>query len=49
MRRVVVFVALTLFALLALLAPDRPGSAEEQNELVVIATASNRGEVDPCG
>ncbi len=51
MRRLALFAALVLFTLLCLLTADRPGSAEAQNDsdLLVVATASNRGEVDPCG
>jgi hypothetical protein len=42
--------ALALLAALGLLLPaERPGPAADQGDLVVLATASNRGEVDPCG
>jgi hypothetical protein len=42
--------ALALLALLGLLLPAGwPGPAAEESGLVVLATASNRGEVDPCG
>jgi len=41
---------LALLALLGLLLPAGwPGPAADEAGLVLLATASNRGEVDPCG
>jgi hypothetical protein len=50
MRGLKVWFALITLALGGLLAagPTPPAAAPE-GELLVIATASNRGEVDPCG
>ena len=50
MRRAsLVLIMAIVFALASLLSAQRPGTADEPNDLVVLATASNRGEVDPCG
>lgn len=50
MRRVALpLVMVFVIALASLLSAERPGRADEPNDLVVLATASNRGEVDPCG
>jgi hypothetical protein len=50
MRRVApILFMVFVFALVSLLSAERPGAADEPTDLVVLATASNRGEVDPCG
>lgn len=50
MRRVaLILVMVFVFTLASLLSTERPGAADEPIDLVVLATASNRGEVDPCG
>ncbi len=50
MIRRVAFLLILLFAAAAsLMLAGRPGPAAGENEIVVLATASNRGEVDPCG
>ena len=49
MRGLKVWFALLALALGGMLAAGTPPAAAPDGELLVIATASNRGEVDPCG
>jgi hypothetical protein len=50
MRRLKASLALIVLALGGLIAAlPEPPSAASGGEVVLLATASNRGEVDPCG
>ena len=50
MYRLKTWFALILLVVGGLLAePPAPPSAASDGEVLVLATASNRGEVDPCG
>jgi hypothetical protein len=50
MRSLVTLLALTLAMLAGITAVvSPPQAASTADELVLIASASNRGEVDPCG
>ncbi len=48
-RRPALFWSLVLALLASLMLARQPAPAADENEIVVLATASNRGEVDPCG
>lgn len=47
--RLALFAALVAAVLASLILAGLPARSAEENEIVVFATASNRGEVDPCG
>ena len=47
--RLALFAVLIAAALASLLLAGLPAQSAGENEIVVLATASNRGEVDPCG
>ena len=50
MTRRLAFIAVLLSAILAsFLAAGPPARSAADPEIFVLATASNRGEVDPCG
>jgi hypothetical protein len=48
-RRLALFAALVLALLASFILAGPPAQSAGENEIVVLATASNRGEVDPCG
>jgi len=48
-RRLVLFAVLVSAILASLLVAGPPARSAADSELFVLATASNRGEVDPCG
>jgi hypothetical protein len=48
-RRLTLLAVLVSALLLGLLAAGPPARSAADPEIFVLATASNRGEVDPCG
>ena len=48
-RRLALFAALVCAVLASLLLAGPPARSAGESEILVLATASNRGEVDPCG